>query len=101
MVPFLRPPLRRLRLVGPAMIGMTFALLTAATGEDRPQEAPKLITVEGTVTYSGPLPKPVPVPEAGPERQLVEVHAKTKGLKDAVIHLEGAKAPAKGPGRKA
>jgi plastocyanin len=94
---FCKPP----RVVGHAMIGMTFALLTVATAEDRPKEAPKLIAVEGTVTYSGPLPKPVTVPEAGTERPLVEVHPKTRGLKDAIAHLEGVKAPGRGGEQKA
>ena len=51
------------------------------------------VGVEGTVTYDGPLPDPIPIPEAGTVRQLVEVDPKTKGLKDAMIWLEGVPAP--------
>lgn len=47
------------------------------------------VRVVGTVTYDGPLPDPIPIPEAGTVRHLIEVDAKTKGLKDAVIWLEG------------
>ena len=53
--------------------------------------------VAGVVTYDGPRPKPVPVVEAGTVRQLVEVDPKTKGLKDAVVWLEGVPAPQKRP----
>jgi plastocyanin len=52
-----------------------------------------LVRVEGVVTYEGPLPDPIPVPEAGTVRHLVEVAPVTKGLKDAVIWLEGVPAP--------
>lgn len=64
-------------------------LLAAPPKEDAARPA----VVEGIVTYTGPVPKPVPVGEAGTDRPLVEVHARTKGLKDAVAHLEGVKAP--------
>ncbi len=52
-----------------------------------------LVRVVGIVTYDGPLPNPIPIPEAGTERHLIEVEARTKGLKDAVIWLEGIPAP--------
>jgi plastocyanin len=51
------------------------------------------VAVEGVVTYDGPVPKPVEVVEANTVRQLVEVDGKTKGLKDAVVWLEGVPAP--------
>jgi plastocyanin len=48
--------------------------------------------IEGLVTYDGPPLDPVPIPEAGTVRHLIEVDAKTKGLKDAVVWLEGVPA---------
>src|SRR5262245_53858821 len=51
--------------------------------------------IEGVVTYTGPILKPVPVPDVNGERQLIEVQAKTNGLKDAVVWLEGVKAAEK------
>jgi plastocyanin len=53
-----------------------------------------LVRVVGTITYDGPIPDPIPIPEAGTVRHLVEVDSKTKGLKDAVIWLERVQAPA-------
>ena len=46
------------------------------------------VLVEGIVTYDGPVPAPIPVAEAGIERELVEVDFPTKGLKDAVVWVE-------------
>jgi plastocyanin len=51
------------------------------------------VEVEGVVTYDGKLPPPIPVSEAGTTRQLIEVDPKTKGLKDAVVWLEGVPEP--------
>jgi plastocyanin len=48
--------------------------------------------VEGVVTYDGPLPAPIPVAEAASARNPVEVDPATKGLKEAVVWLEGAPA---------
>jgi plastocyanin len=45
--------------------------------------------VEGLVSYDGPLPAPIPVAEAASVRHSVEVDHKTKGLKEAVVWLEG------------
>jgi plastocyanin len=63
-----------------------------AWGEDE-EAASKLsvapVRVEGVVSYDGPLPESIPVPEAGTVRHLVEVDPKTKGLKEAVVWLEG------------
>jgi plastocyanin len=53
------------------------------------------VRVEGVVTYTGPLPEPIPIAEAGTVRQLIEIEPKTKGLKDAVVWLEGVPAAAK------
>jgi plastocyanin len=52
------------------------------------------VEVEGMVTYDGKLPPPISVSEAGTNRQLIEVDPKTKGLKDAVVWLEGVPEPA-------
>ncbi len=46
----------------------------------------------GTVTYTGPLLKPIEVPEAGSKRDPIEVDRATKGLKDAVVWIEGVAA---------
>src|SRR4051812_14025286 len=51
--------------------------------------------VEGVVSYDGPLPEPIPVHEAGTVRHLVEVDRRTKGLKGAVVWLEGVPRPAR------
>ena len=51
------------------------------------------VRVEGVVTYDGRLPEPIPVAEAGASRQLIEIDPKTKGLKDAVVWLEGVLEP--------
>ena len=51
------------------------------------------VKIEGMVTYDGRLPDPIPVSEAGTSRQLIEVDPKTKGLKDAVVWLEGVPEP--------
>ena len=50
------------------------------------------VHVVGIVTYDGPLPDPIPIPEAGTVRHLIEVDAGTRGLKDAVVWLEGVPA---------
>ena len=51
------------------------------------------VPIEGVVTYDGRLPDPIPVSEAGTSRQLIEVDPETKGLKDAVVWLEGVPEP--------
>ena len=51
------------------------------------------VLIEGVVTYDGMLPEPIPVSEAGTSRQLIEVDPKSKGLKDAVVWLEGVPEP--------
>ena len=50
------------------------------------------VRVEGIVTYTGLLPEPIPITEAGTVRQLIEIEPKTKGLKDAVVWLDGTPA---------
>jgi plastocyanin len=46
--------------------------------------------VEGTVTYSGPLPDPVSISEAGTVRHPIVRDAEDNGLEDAVVWIEGA-----------
>src|SRR5262245_27721302 len=70
-------------LLTTAVLGL---LLTAADPK------PAAVRLEGVVTYTGPIPKPIAVPEAGTSRQLIEVHGKTRTLKDAVVWLEGVPA---------
>jgi plastocyanin len=53
------------------------------------------VRVEGVVTYDGRQPDPIPVAEAGTSRQLIQIDPKTRGLKDAVVWLEGVGEPAK------
>jgi plastocyanin len=50
------------------------------------------VRVEGIVTYDGPLPAPIPVAEAATVRYPVEVDSETRGLKEAVVWLDGAPA---------
>jgi plastocyanin len=45
------------------------------------------------VTYTGPLPEPIFIAEAGTERRPIEVAPETKGLRDAVVWLEGTPPP--------
>src|SRR5208337_140871 len=53
------------------------------------------VRVEGIVTYTGPPPDPIPITEAGTVRRLIEIEPKTKGLKDAVVWLDGTPAAGK------
>ena len=57
---------------------------------DGPKAGAGTVRVEGLITYDGPLPDPIPVPEAGTMRHLVVVDPKTRGLKDAVVWLDVA-----------
>jgi plastocyanin len=74
------------------------AILVAMSlaGDERGRSAPpsEQVRIEGVVTYDGRLPEPIPVSEAATTRQLMEVDPKTKGLKDAVVWLEGVSEPA-------
>ncbi len=60
-----------------------------ARDEDVEAQAPEKVVVRGVVTYDGPLPEPVQVFEAATVRPLVEVDPQSKGLKEAVVWLEG------------
>lgn len=83
---------RRLRLV----LGLGMVCL-GALGRAGP--GGEGVAVEGVVTYDGPRPDPVPVPESGGVRELVEVDPGSMGLKDAVVWLDGGPGPdAPGPG---
>jgi plastocyanin len=65
------------------------AVVVIALGQPGYSKTPEAVPVEGIVTYSGPLPKPIPIAEAGTVRQLIEIEPKTKGLKDAAVWLVG------------
>jgi plastocyanin len=62
---------------------------------DESRREPPSGVVVGTVTYDGPHPKSVPVIESGTVRHLVKTDAKTGGLADVVLWLEGVKPPAR------
>jgi plastocyanin len=66
-------------------VGLTFL----PVGSDDPAPAGEPVRVEGVVTNDGKRPDPVPVTEAGTVRHLIEVDPGTRGLKDAVVWLEG------------
>lgn len=80
------------------MIGLLLTGIMTVTASQSAQEAidqrptTGLVRIVGTVTYDGPLPDPIPIPEAGTVRHLIEVDARTRGLKDAVAWLEGVPA---------
>jgi plastocyanin len=65
-------------------------LLTAAPQADAPVKG---VRVEGVITYTGPLPPPIAIIEAQAQRHLVERDAKTNGVKDAVVWVEGIAPP--------
>jgi plastocyanin len=95
-------PLSRLiRWSSLATVGVLAAALPLAVSMadevKNPSPGDKAVAVEGTVTYTGPIPDPVPVLEADTVRHLVEVSPKTRGLKDAVVWLEGMKVPTDHP----
>jgi plastocyanin len=92
---------RARQLVGVGGWIIAWSVLVGATrpasggrGEGGSQEPAR---VEGIVTYTGPLADPIPIPEAGTERRPIEVAPETRGLKDAVVWLEGATVPAGSP----
>jgi plastocyanin len=85
--------MRPVRFDRGALVALTLLLAGIAWGRaDGPDQVAPAV-VEGVVSYDGPVPKPVPVVEANAVRHLVELDAKTKGLKEAVVWIEGAKAP--------
>ena len=76
----------RIGLIGIALLGwqMTF-------GQSGAVNAGK---IEGTVTFVGEIPKSTVVDDAGVRHDLVEVDAKTRGLRNVVVYLtraDGAK----------
>jgi plastocyanin len=87
------------RLVGAVAWLIASSALTSPSGitlgEPGKSGPPDPVRVEGVVTYTGPLPEPIPIAEAGTVRHLIEIEPKSKGLKDAVVWLEGVRAPAK------
>lgn len=62
-------------------------------GSGSDQQSPSAGELGGVVTYHGPIPQPIPVPEAQSVRQILEVDRATKGLRDAVVYLEGVPFP--------
>src|SRR6516225_7781491 len=68
--------------------------VTTGTVDEKAGSRPegRTVPVEGLVTYDGPLPDPIPVAEAATARHPVEVDPRTKGLKEAVVWLDGAPA---------
>ncbi len=82
----------RLVAVGAWMIAWSSLAGAARIALCGPQDP---VRVEGIVTYTGPLPEPIPITEAGTVRQLIEIEPKTKGLKDAVVWLDAVPAAGK------
>jgi plastocyanin len=92
MTAFLRPP-----FAAAMALALSASLAPGLAAADAPRKPAR---VEGVVTYDGPLPPAVPVIEAQARRHLVERDAKTNGLKDAVVWVEGAEAPKDRPAKK-
>ena len=76
----------RLAAAGAWMMAWSALAGAARIALGEPQDP---VRVEGIVTYTGLLPEPIPITEAGTVRQLIEMEPKTKGLKDAVVWLDG------------
>ncbi len=101
-MPWTRPAWKAVARLGVAL-WFAWSAPGSATGTDDPRVVRRghdAVRVAGTVTYDGPIPDPIPIPEAGTVRPQIEVDPETKGLKDAVIWLEGAPTMA-GAARKA
>jgi plastocyanin len=82
-------------------LGVTPDRSSGAEDENAPiTQAPVFVQVDGIVTYDGRLPEPLPVAEAASVRHLVEVDPRTKGLKEAVVWLEGVPARTKPSARR-
>jgi plastocyanin len=93
------PRIRRARRLPSAGIAILVAACVGPARAGDPKAGPVppagTVRVEGVVSYDGPLPEPIPVAEAGTVRHLVEVEPKAKGLKEAVVWLEGVPRPAR------
>jgi plastocyanin len=76
----------KLLVVNLTALGVFSAYVEAPIREDSLRDK---VRIEGVVTYDGRLPAPIPVGEAATSRRLIEVDPKMKGLKDAVVWLEG------------
>ncbi len=79
----------RLVAVGACMMAWSALAGAARITLGGPQDP---VRVQGIVTNTGALPDPIPITEAGTVRQLIEIEPKTKGLKDAVVWLDGTPA---------
>jgi plastocyanin len=75
------------------MMPLAILVVVSLAVDERARSAPpnEPVLIEGVVTYDGRLPEPIPVSEAAITRQLIQVDRKTKGLKDAVVWLEGVR----------
>src|SRR6478609_7341068 len=89
-IPFPRGSGTSKRLMATWAVLLTLSPLMGSKG----RSASEPVRVEGIVTNDGRLPEPIHVAEAGTSRQLIEVDPKTKGLKEAVVWLEGVPEPA-------
>jgi plastocyanin len=91
------PRIRRAMRLPSAGIAILVAACVGTVRAGDPKAGPVppagTVRVEGVVTYDGPLPEPIPVHEAGTVRHLVEVEPKARGLKEAVVWLEGVPRP--------
>jgi plastocyanin len=76
------------------LLSIPITMTLPDVGKARTTSPGESVHVEGVVTYDGKLPEPLLVAEAASSRQLIEVHPKTKGVKDAVVWLEGVTEPA-------
>jgi plastocyanin len=97
-----RPPWDLRAIFLAACIGVT---ASHPSGADDVQasttDSPGAVPIEGIVTYDGPLPRPIPVLEAATVRPIVEFDPTTRGLKDAVVWLDGTPAAPEPAARKA
>jgi len=92
------PKLRSSRTVSSKLLLATWTVLVSLSlllGARLRSASPREpVRLEGIVTYDGRQSDPIPVSEAGTSRQLIEVDTETKGLKDAVVWLDGVREPA-------
>lgn len=93
MRPMPRSVLRRSRSLAVATLALA-SLARPAPGLGQEVATPPRHAIQGRVTYDGSIPRPIPVPEAGLNRAVLEVDPMTKGLRGAVIWLEGVPAEA-------
>jgi plastocyanin len=75
-------------------VALPTIIVVIASAPQRPTRAgdkpAASVPVQGTVTYAGPIPRPIAIPEAGTVRHVIEVDGKTKGVRHAAVWLEGS-----------